>query len=102
MGYINVDWFVDEVIELESKMNSYCGSTKKDIIMTEENEEDFKNNDICRFCEKEINSVKVRDHCHLTGTYTGPAHSKSNNNVTYFRTMLRTLVNMIVICFSRD
>ena len=32
--------------------------------MTEENEEYFKNNDICRFCEKKIVSGKARDHCH--------------------------------------
>ena len=37
---------------------------------------------ICRFCEKEIITDKVRDHCHLTGKYTGPAHSKCNINVT--------------------
>ena len=35
--------------------------------MTEKDDEDCKNNDICRFCEKDIESDKVRDHCHLTG-----------------------------------
>ena len=35
--------------------------------MTEEDEEDLKNNNIWRFCEKVIISDKVRDHCHLTG-----------------------------------
>ena len=50
--------------------------------MTEENEEDYKNDNICRFCEKNIESDKVRDHCHLTGNYRGPAHSKCNINVT--------------------
>ena len=49
--------------------------------MTEENE-DYKNDNICRFCEKNIESDKVRDHCHLTGKYRGPAHSKCNVNVT--------------------
>ena len=29
-------------------------NTKEDIIMTKENEADFKNINICRFCEKEI------------------------------------------------
>ena len=43
--------------------------------MTEEDEEDYRNTDICRLSEKEINSDKVRDHCHLTGKYTGPAHN---------------------------
>ena len=82
LGYDNVDWFVDEVTKLENKMAFYFKNTKKDIIMTEENEEDFRNDNICRFCEKIIESDKVRNHCHLTGKYRGPAHSKCNINVT--------------------
>ena len=81
LGYDNVNWFVKEVIKLENKMAFYFKNTKKDIIMTQENEEDFKNNNICRFCEKEILSDKVRDHCHLTGKYRGPAHNTCNINV---------------------
>ena len=82
LGYNNVDWFVDDVIKLENKMAFYFKNTMKDIIMTEEDEEDFRNDNICRFCEKNIESDKVRDHCHLTGTYRGPSHSKCNINVT--------------------
>ena len=48
--------------------------------MTEEDEEHCKTKNI--FCEKNIESDKVRDHCHVTGKYRGPAHSKSNMNVT--------------------
>ena len=81
LGYDNVDWFVKEVIKLENKMAFYFKNTKQDIIMTKENEKDFKNNNICRFCEKEILSDKVRDHCHLTGKYRGSAHNTSNINV---------------------
>ena len=54
--------------------------TTEDIIMTEENE-DFKNDNICRFCEKELLSDKVTDHCHLTGEYGGPALSTCNISV---------------------
>ena len=82
LGYDNVDWFVDEVIKLENKMAFYFKNTNKDIVMTDEDEEDYKKNNICRFCEKNIESDKVRDHCHLTGKYRGPAHSKCNVNVT--------------------
>ena len=81
LGYDNVDWFVKEVIKLENKMAFYFEETMKDIIMKQEDEEDFKNNNICRFCEKEILSDKVRDHCHLTGKYRGPAHNTCNINV---------------------
>ena len=81
LGYDKVDWFVKEVIKLENKMAFYFENTKEDIIMTKENEEDFEKNNICRFCEKEILSDKVRDHYHLTGKYRGPAHNTCNINV---------------------
>ena len=74
LGYDNVVWFVNEVIKLENKMAFYFKNTIKDIIMTEKDEEEYRNN-ICRFCEKNIECDKVRDHCHLTGKYRGPAHS---------------------------
>ena len=82
LGYDNVDSFVNEVIKLENKMAFYIKSTNKNIIMTEEDEEDYRKNNICRFCEKNIVCDKVRDHCHLTGNYRGPAHNKHNINVT--------------------
>ena len=63
-------------------MASYFKNTKKDIVMADEDDEKYRNNNICRFCEKFIESDKVRDHCHLTGDYRGPAHSKCNINVT--------------------
>ena len=82
LGYDNnVDWFVNEVIVLENKMAFYFKNTKEDIIMTKENEEDFKINNVCRFCEKEKLSAKVRDPCHSTGKYRGPAHNTCNINV---------------------
>ena len=82
LGYNDVDWFVDEVIKLENKMAFYFKDTNKDIIMTQEDEEEYRNDNVCRFCEKEILSDKVRDHCHLTGKYRGPAHNTCNINVT--------------------
>ena len=52
LGYDIVDWFVNEVIKLENKMTFYFKNTNKDINMTEENEEDHRNKNTCRFCEK--------------------------------------------------
>ena len=57
-------------------------NTKKDIIMTEGDDGDSRNSNICRICEKEILSDKVRDHCRLTDRYRRPAHSKWYFNVT--------------------
>ena len=62
-------------------MTFFFKNTNKDIVMTEENEENYRNNIICRFCEKNIESNKVRDHCHLTGKDRGPAQNICNNNV---------------------
>ena len=56
LGYGNVEWFVSEVIKLENRMNFWFRNSKKDIIMKQEDKEDFENNIICRFCEKNIES----------------------------------------------
>ena len=59
LGYNNVDWFVDEVLNLENKITFSFKNTNKDIIMTKEDQEDVKNNNICRFCEKILNLIKL-------------------------------------------
>ena len=82
LGYDNVDWFVNEVLKFENKMAFCFKNTKEDIVMIDEDEGDFKNNNICRFCLKNIECGEVRDRCHLTGKYRRPAHSKGNVNVT--------------------
>ena len=50
--------------------------------MTEEDEEEYIKNSICRFCQKSIESDKVRDPGHLTAKYRGPAPNTCNINVT--------------------
>ena len=63
-------------------MAFYFKDTEIEIIMAQEGEEDFRNNNLCQFCAKNIESHKVRDPCHLTGKYRGPDISKCNINVT--------------------
>ena len=50
--------------------------------MIEKDEEDYRYNNICQFCEKNIECDKVRDHCHSTGKNRRPAHSICHINVT--------------------
>ena len=56
LGYKNVDWFVNEVINLETEMAFYFKNTNKDIIMIQENvyciryKKLYRYNNICRFC----------------------------------------------------
>ena len=40
-------------------MNFYSKNTKKDVIMTQDDKEDFENNNVCRFSEKNIESDKI-------------------------------------------
>ena len=49
---------------------------------TEENEE-FERSNICWICGRliEIEDNKVKDHCHITGKYRGPAHWNCNINL---------------------
>ena len=70
------------VNKLENKMNFYFKDINKEINIREKDEKDYRNDNICRFFEKKIESDKVRDHCHSTVRYRVPAHSICNNNVT--------------------
>ena len=63
-------------------MAFFSTNTKKEIVMTKKDEEDYKNEIFSRFSEKEMISDKVRDHCHLTCKYRGAAHSISKIIVT--------------------
>ena len=77
-----MDWFVNEIMKKGNKMAFSFKNNKKGIFMTEKDEKNYGKNNICQFCEKNIGCDKVKDHCHLTGKYRGPAHSKCNINVT--------------------
>ena len=41
--------------------------------MTEEDEKNYSDINICRFCENEYLIKEVRDHCHLNGQSKVPA-----------------------------
>ena len=45
----------------------------KDLIMTNEDEEIYNNSYICWICKQELNTDKVKDHCHVTGKFRGAA-----------------------------
>ena len=106
LGYDNVDWFVKDVIKLENKMAFYFKNTEKDTIITQEDKEDFHNNKFCRFCEKEILSDKVRDHCDLTGKNRGSAQNtckKTLNRKIVILYHFHFIISVftIVLCFLK-
>ena len=88
-------------------MTFYFKNTKKKIIMTEEDEEDYRIINVCRFCEKSIKSDKFIYHCYLTSKNICPAHSICNNIVTlkqnnFLPFPFHNLVTTIVVCFSEN
>ena len=52
----------------------------ENLIMTEE-EENFQSSSTCWICEKLTKDEKVRDHCHITGTFRGAAHWSCSLNL---------------------
>lgn len=72
-------WFVHELKSLASDVSN---ALKKNIpiITSPAEQENFLSNNKCHICSNEISSEeeKVRDHCHFTGKYRGPAHNKCN------------------------
>ena len=54
----------------------------KNFIMSEE-EEQFQLSNVCWICEKLIDheDEKVRDHCHVTGKFSGAAYWSCNINL---------------------
>ena len=58
LGCYNIDWFVEEVTNLENKMAFSFKITNKDIILTEEDEEDFKTINTVEFVKKKYFLIK--------------------------------------------
>ena len=48
------------------------------IKMKREEEEAFKHANNCYLCDKPLSTDRVRDHCHLTGSYRGVCHYSCN------------------------
>ncbi|KYN38165.1 hypothetical protein ALC56_07459 [Trachymyrmex septentrionalis] len=74
-------WFVKELYDLAHRAKIIFD---KNVTMAEFTSnvkwENFRNATHCHICERpfEEGDLRVRDHCHLTGRYRGPAHSRCN------------------------
>ena len=63
-------------------MFSFTGTERiKDFVVGKEEADRFKRETKCWICnEKFDGDNKVKDHCHFTGRYRGPAHNECNLN----------------------
>ena len=63
---------------LEKDVKAIANIEEKKMIFTEEDRKQFNKASDCWICGEELGNDRVRDHCHYTGRYRGPAHNKCN------------------------
>lgn len=76
-------WFVKQLQEIAYKVNKIHSNGVSMEPLTLNQQRDFLLSDTCHVCLKHIDislDKKVKDHCHLTGQYRGPAHNSCNLN----------------------
>ena len=63
---------------LEEDVKDIANIEIKEMIFTEEDEKQFNKASDCWICGEALGNDSVRDHCHFTGRYRGPAHNSCN------------------------
>ena len=63
---------------LEEDVKAIANIEPKEMIFTEEDREQFNKASDCWICGESLENDRVRDHCHFTGRYRGPAHNSCN------------------------
>ncbi|XP_051176794.1 uncharacterized protein LOC127291636 [Leptopilina boulardi] len=75
-------WFSKELKDLSNNLDTRFKNPVPIEILTPQQMAAFRNDNTCHICKKKIahGEVKVRDHCHLTEKFRGPAHQECNIN----------------------
>ena len=86
-SYLGEDAFYNAINSMIKEIK-YCNEVtrkhfNKKLVMTKEDDEDFKSSIKCWICENVYveGDVKVIDNCRITGKYRGSAHRDCNINV---------------------
>ena len=74
----SITWVLDKQKWIKQIIKQYFNKRLK---MTSEDEQIYNNSRICWICKQELNTDKVRDHCHITGKFRGAARNKCNINL---------------------
>ena len=82
-GYTKTKPEEEDVIDifikwLEEDVKAIANIKPKQMIFTEEDRKQFNKASDCWICGEELGNDRVRDHCHFTGRYRGPAHNSCN------------------------
>ncbi|XP_070531293.1 uncharacterized protein, partial [Cardiocondyla obscurior] len=75
-----VEWFVEQLVKLAHRVKTIMLKTVPMETLSNAQRQEHKNATVCHMCKNPfaVGEKRVRDHCHLTGRYRGPAHSKCN------------------------
>ena len=71
------------VRDLQREGEQLCAkyiAISKPLIFSTEDSLSFTNATTCHICANQLADDRVRDHCHITGSYRGAAHSVCNLN----------------------
>ena len=63
---------------LEEDVKTIANIEEKEMIFNEEDKKQFNKASDCWICGEYLGNDRVRDHCHFTGRYQGPAHNSCN------------------------
>ena len=63
---------------LEEDVKAIANIEEKEMIFTKEDRKQFNKASDCWICGEYLGNDRVRDHCHYTGRYRGPAHNNCN------------------------
>ena len=74
----DLDAMLTFIKRLEEDVKKIAELGNEKIIITDEEEKEFNKASDCWICGEYLDNDRVRDHCHYTGRYRGPAHNICN------------------------
>ena len=71
----SLNWVINQNKRIKEIITNHFN---KELIMTTQDEEIYNNSQICWICKEDLNTDKVKDHCHISGKLRGAAHNQCN------------------------
>lgn len=79
-----LQWFCQELMSLSTKINERLEQPNApNCKLTKQQKTDYDLATLCHICDRKYygKNIKIRDHCHISGSYRGPAHIACSLNV---------------------
>lgn len=88
-----LEWFMHELVKIATAVFECLEDTQPMWQLTVEQQDSFNLSTHCHICKKiftndeQPTSIRVKDHCHMTGAYRGAAHQSCNLNYQVTRSI---------------